>query len=214
MKALLSALSVGAALMVMGTNASAVPFSYRFESTISTAPLSLPAAVGDPASITVTLDNGGTSDLSQVWTAAGLQSVTFDVNNGAITVSFFSPFDGGLDLDFGSFETDATGTLISVPSFWSDQDVTADFAVNFAFDTDLSWSITDANPVLFDGGALELFVAGTIGLTDPANWTRVTVTALPLPPTLLLLLVGLGGLVLLRRVGAGTAGGIAEPRGA
>jgi len=34
-----------------------------------------------------------------------------------------------------------------------------------------------------------------------------------LPPTLLLLLVGLGGVVLLRRGKLGTAGGFAEARG-
>ena len=213
MKALLSALSVGLALMVMGTSASAVPFSYRFESTVSGLTTGFSVLPGDPASITVTLDNGGMSDLSQVWTAAHLQSVTIDVDNGAVFAIFFSPFDGGLDLDIGSFETDAAGTLTSVPSFWSDVDVTTNFGVSFPIGSGLGWTITDANPVLFDGDTLGLFVTNTIGLTDPANWSRVTSTALPLPPTLLLLIVGLGGVALLRRAGHGAAGGFAEARG-
>ena len=204
--------------MVMGTSASAVPFSYRFESTISTAPLSLPAAVGDPASITVTLDNGGTSDLSQVWTAADLQSVTFDINNGAATVSFFSPFDGGLLGADGNFATDAAGNLISAPSNWQDRNVTADLTASFAFIAELRWFINGANPVLSDNAfgfpsSLQLVLTDAQAMLDPANWTRVTATAISLPPTLLLLLVGLGGVALLRRAHPGTAGGFAEARG-
>ena len=207
MKALLSALSVGLALMVMGTSASAVPFSYRFESTVDRSSYGLPASTGDPASITVTLDNGGSSIVNQVWTAAHLQSVTFDINNGAAVVSFFSPFDGGLLTSAGNFATDAAGNLTSVMGNWSDRSVTADFVANIPFVADLNWFINGANGVLFDdafsNGGFQLFLPNVQGNTDPANWTRVT--ALSLPPTLLLLLVGLGGVALLRRAGPGFA---------
>ena len=210
MKALFSALSVGLALMVMGTSASAVPVSYRFESTAALA-FGLPASPGDPVSITVTLDNGGTSDQSQVWTSADLQTVTFDINNGAATASFFSPFDGGLTNNVGSFATDALGNLISAPSNWGDFPVTADFAVSLPFDANLRWYINGYNTVLVDAEpSIQLSLFDVSGNIDPANWTRVT--ALPLPPTLLLLLVGLGGVALLRRRGSGTAG-LAEARG-
>ena len=203
MKALLSALSVGAALMVMGTSASAVPFSYRFESQIIEAPFGAFGAIGDPASITVTLDNGGANTVNQVWTAADLVSVTFDINNGAATASFFSPFDGGLDDDAGSFETDGAGNLISALSSWIDRDVTADFAASFPFNGGLYWYVNGFNAVLADEDvSLVLRLADVQGTTDPASWTLVTrETPLSLPPTLLLLLVGLGGVALLRRAG-------------
>ena len=208
MKAVLSALSVGLALMVMGTSASAVPVSYRFESSVVAGTVGLPASPGDPASITVTLDNGGASLVNQVWTAADLQSVTFDINNGAATASFFSPFDGGLVVSNGSFATDALGNLISAPSTWFDEFVTAGFTTNFPFVLDLNWFINGFNSVLFDdeniGPTVQLILADVDGNTDPANWSRVT--ALPLPPTLLLLLVGLGGVALLRRAGTEARG--------
>ena len=212
MKALLSALSVGLALMVMATSASAVPFSYRFESTVSGNTIGFPVLPGDPASITVTLDNGGMSDLSQVWTGADLQSVTFDINNDAAVVSFFSPFDGGLSGDAGSFETDATGSLISTPLEWFDEDISTDFTANVPVTPVLLWFINGFNPVLADDGDLSLYLSDVAGMRNPANWSRVT--ALPLPPTLLLLLVGLAGVALLRRAGPGHARGVIEARGA
>ena len=212
MRAFFSALSVGLALMVMGTSASAVPFSYRFESPVDAGTVGLSASQGDPASITVTLDNGGASIANQTWTAADLVSVVFDINNGAATTSFFSPFDGGLSNDFGSFETNAAGNLISAPTNWSDLDITADFTASFPVSLGLQWSVNGGDPVL--SGGVFLLLTDAQGMLDPANWSLVTATALTLPPTLLLLLVGLGGVALLRRAGPGTTGGFAEARGA
>ena len=206
MKTVLSALSVGLALMVMGTSASAVPVSYRFESQL-TQPFGVFGAAGDPASITVTLDNGGTSDRSQVWTAADLELVIFNIDNGLARALFFRPFDGGLTTSDGSFATDAAGNLISAPSDWSDTDVTREIITNFSFVAEMNWFIDGSNFVLFDddnfGPTVQLGLADVEGITNPANWSRVT--ALPLPPTLLLLLVGLGGVALLCRAGFGTA---------
>ena len=210
MKAVFCALSVGLALMVMGTSASAVPFSYRFDFTVAAGTMGLPASPGDPANITVTLDNGGASDLSQVWTSADLQSLTFDINNGAATISFFSPFDGGLATTHNSFATDAAGNLISVPLGpfgrfgWLDRNVTADFIASFPVNGGLFWHFSTAyNIVLAEANSPLLLLGDPRGILDPANWSRVT--ALSLPPTVLLLLVGLGGVALLRRGGPGVA---------
>ena len=161
----------------------------------------------------MTLDNGGTSDRSQVWTAADLELVIFDINNGVARALFVRPFFGGLTTSDGSFATDAAGNLISAPSDWSDTDVRRDFVTSFPIVAEMNWFIKGSNFLLFDddnfGPTVALALADVEGITYPANWSRVAV--LPLPPTLLLL-VGLGGVVLLRR--AGPAGGLAEARGA
>ena len=208
MKAFFSALSVGVALMVMATSASAVPFSYRFDATATNA-TGLPAGAGDPVSITVTLDNGGADIVNQTWTAADLLSVVFDINNGAATVSFFSPFDGGLVADTGSFATDGAGNLTSVMQDWRDLSVVADFVASFPSDPEFNWVINGGNPVLASD-TLELRLEAVDGITNPANWALVTeAVPMSLPSTLLLLLVGLGGVILLRRGGPGTTGGFA-----
>ncbi len=205
MKRFFSALSIGLTLAMIGTSASAVPFSYRFDSQIVSALFEPFGSVGDPASITVTLDNGGTSDLSQTWTAAHLQSLTFGVN-GAVVASFFSPFDGGLVSSSGAFATDASGNLTSAPTNWRDSSVTADFTASFPVNNELWWFVSGINAVLFDSsGEPALLLADIEGTTDPANWSRVT--DLPLPPTLPLLLVGLGGVALLRRARTAAARG-------
>lgn len=216
MRVFFSALSVGLALMVMGTSASAVPLSYRFESSVGANSFGLPASPGNPVSITVTLDNGGASVVNQVWTAADLQTLTFDINNGAAIFSFFSPFDGGLFVGFGDFATDAAGNLTSVMGNWADRFITADFVASVPIVNDLNWFINGGNSVLFDNSDpltisnVALFLPDVEGNIDPANWARVT--ALPLPPTLPLLLVGLGGVALLRRAGPG--GDLDAARGA
>ena len=204
MKAVLAALSVGLALMVMATSASAVPFSYRFESTASSTS-GLPAGAGDPVSITVTLDNGGADTVNQTWTAADLLSVVFDINNGAATLNFFSPFDGGLFTDSGSFSTDGAGNLTSVMQDWSDRFAATDFVASPASDPLFSWAINGFNAVLASD-TVEVRLEAVGGTIDPANWALVTrETPLSLPSTLLLLLVGLGGVILLRRGGRGFA---------
>ena len=88
----LAALAWGAS----ATPALASPFSYQFASTISGFSSMPGLTAGQSAIITVVLDNGGTSTISQTWTAAQLQSVTWNFNNGGLLTTFSSPFGGGL----------------------------------------------------------------------------------------------------------------------
>jgi hypothetical protein len=84
-----------------GFQANAALFQFQFEDTISAT--DIPGlAVGQSASITVGLDNSGTSILSQTWTASDLTSLTFDFNNGGYVITFYDTFDGAFPYDWAT----------------------------------------------------------------------------------------------------------------
>lgn len=109
-----------AVLAASASTAHAIPFSFEYNDTISDSSIA-GVNVGDSAKITVTLDNGGSSLMSQTWVpATDLDSVTFYFGNGALPTTFFSPFGGGLGSSVGNFATDTAGVLTSVMSSWID----------------------------------------------------------------------------------------------
>ena len=183
----------------MAFSANAALFHFEFNGTVrnSTSTLS-GVSVGDSAVITVGLDNGNSSNVSQVWTANDLQSITFDFNNGAILTTFLSPFGGALSASAGSFQTDALGTLTSVMSNWGDGIVGSNWVSNDSFAPSLWW--LDGNNPVYQNVAgqlasivLPLNVPGTPGLLDPSSWSQVN--AVPVPAAVWLFGTALIGLV-------------------
>ena len=222
MKALLSALSVGLALMVMGTSASAVPVRFNFD---------------------ITVESIGGDDLN-FFAPAGLTvgstiSGSFEYDDAETNIDEFSPNND--TWTFTSFATEfgnGSPFLIEAQSFGPGQDTwalsggapvgasTFPLFVLFIAEGDFGFSSIVGvglgkpvqGPPVLDGLSAFLTYGGPSG--EPAGSISGTAvfsmvpTALSLPPTLLLLLVGLGGVALLRRAGSGTAGGFAEARGA
>ena len=172
----------------------AAPFSFEYNDTISAT--DIPGlAVGQDAKITVTLDNGGATILSQTWTAAHLQSVTWNFNNGGLVTTFASPFDGGLGTGAGDFMTDAAGTLTTVMTNWSDVAVMADFTTTGS-GTDLEWYFDGFNNVYSEVAGRRLVDLTNVGdMLIAANWSQSSPTPTPEPSTMLLLGSGLVGLI-------------------
>lgn len=195
-------LCAGLGLAIVGSgSAQAVPFEFEFNDTIVLS--FFPGlSVGDAAKITVTLDNGNATNISQTWTASDAVSVEFDFNNGGLVTTFSAPFDGGLAIDSGDFVTDGSGTLTSVMNGWSDLSVDADFTTNGS-GTDFIWFFDGANYSYGEGTSESVIFGDVSEIRNPGAWTQVSTnqpsTSVSEPGTLALFGLSLVGLVVMRR---------------
>lgn len=186
-------LYLAAALALSMTHgfAFAGPIQFAFNTTVSSSGISGVAA-GNAAKITVTLDNGGNSLISQTWnTATDLKSVAFDFNNGGLLTTFFTPWGSGLDFSSGNFATDAGGVLTSVMTDWEDFSVGSDYTTNGT--APFQWYLNGFNSIYTDVQAESILINNVESMLTPSSWTLVQ-NNVPAPGTLWLMLPGLAGL--------------------
>jgi hypothetical protein len=162
----LRAAGVLAASLLAGT-AEASPFTVVWTGTVSGSSVT-GIAPGDAATITVTLDNGGTSMASQTWGAADVQSAAFAF--GSTLTTFVAPFGGSLSFT-GSYTTGAGGVLNSVPSFFGGYPGGTDYTSNLA-ETPDGFTLDGANSMFFANNYSSLVDLDNVGsLRNPAAWT-------------------------------------------
>lgn len=156
-------------LMLSFSAAWADPFSVSFTG-VQTGSTGAPYVDGQTMTITIILDNGSATSASQTWAGADVVSVNLSVNSGAITTIFEPntlPGDG-IDFTLGSFTTDAGGILTSVPSNWSDGNITANTNVTSTNDptAPLLWQVIDGVAVAYGVGITPFIV------TSPPIWSN------------------------------------------
>lgn len=145
---------------------------------------------GDQFKVVIVMDNGGSTLLNQTWSAVNVVSVTFDFNNGAHKTVFDPNGGNGLSQSLGSFVTDGSGQLTSVP-LWFDEDDLNVVSTN-STQTPTSWYINSFNNKYYAGGSVGLLVANEN--TIASNWTisiASSPAAIPEPSSLAVFGIGM-----------------------
>jgi hypothetical protein len=164
--------------LAISTAAGASVYDFTFTSTITSATTPI-IAVGDTFTITLPLDNGGSTLVSQTWRGADAIS-GFTIDAGAYHASYSTLFPGLL------FKTNASGAL-TVTRFRG-TDPTSINQDNFG---SFVGDVVFASPFFFDFfGRQDNYAARP---SKVADWT-VTAAATPLPAALPLFATGLGAL--------------------
>lgn len=165
-----------ASTILFGSAAYAAPYSMIYTGTINASEFGAEAVDGEPYTVELILDNGGTSALNQTWTSADLQCVVWTMNTAANeTVSIDYSGANTLSTETGNITTDAAGTLLTVQTEWNDDNgyATGDLIGDTFADTTGEWYLNGGNGVFHTPGWVltmsDLAVANNI---DPAFWTN------------------------------------------
>jgi hypothetical protein len=116
----LSALMLCLLLPLLASSvAVAAPFTVTYTDTIAGGSDTPPFNTGEAFTISIVVDNGGASAVSQIWTPADVVSITFSMNDAPNTITtVFSPVV--FSFSNGTFITDAAGVLTAVPDNLTD----------------------------------------------------------------------------------------------
>jgi len=164
-------------------SAMAAPFTYTWSTTTSAnATGDFAGTAGRPVVISITLDNGGNTNVSQTWSATTPPiSVSFSLSGSVLsTINVFS-VGHTLSANGSSFQSDAAGNLTAMPHSFAGT-LSSQVAVTQGTDTDpvSSWSVSQSNPIYqSDAGNNSISVSNHTQMNVASNWQR---TATVVPP--------------------------------
>ena len=168
--------------------------SATFLSTANNSEFNVPyvdnVSLGDQFKVVIAMDNGGSTLFNQTWNASDVLSVTFEFNNGAHKTVFDPNGGDGFSTNVGSFVTNGSGQLTSVPSSWTDEDNVNIVSTN-STQTPYDWFLNSLNDKYYTQ-------FGSVGLQDSientiaSNWTiSSSPTAIPEPSSLAVFGIGM-----------------------
>ena len=194
-RAIQSALRV-AVMAVMAGQSQAAVVSATFLSTANNSEINDPyvdnVSLGDQFKVVIAMDNGGSTLFNQTWNSSDVLSVTFEFNNGAHKTVFNPNGGDGFSTDVGSFVTNGSGQLSSVPSSWTDSSNVNVVSTN-STQTPNAWFLNDQNSKYYTNS-----FSRAVGLqnanenTIASNWTiSSSPTAIPEPSSLAVFGIGM-----------------------
>lgn len=194
-----------AATLMVSFGAMAAPFTYTWSTTSSgNSTGDFAGAAGRPVVISITLDNGGSTNVSQTWSPTTPPiSVSFSLSGNVLsTIDVFS-VGHALSANGSSFQSDAAGNLFRMPHSFNGT-LTSQNAVTQGTDTDpvSSWSISQSNPIYqSDVNTNSISVLNHTQMNTPSNWQRAgiapaTSSSATAVPSMPLVAFGVLGLIL------------------
>lgn len=151
-------------------------------------------SLGDRFKVVIVMDNGGSTLLNQTWSADNVVSVTFDFNDGAHKTVFDPNGGNGFSSSIGSFVTDGSGQLTSVPADWGDWSNVNVVSTN-STQTPYEWYLNSANDKYFTNNfafGVGLLIANESSFAS--NWTisiASSPAAIPEPSSLAVFGIGM-----------------------
>jgi MYXO-CTERM domain-containing protein len=194
---LLPTLVLGLAWATPSAQAAVVRLSWNTTVPSLGGPLSSYLARGEAWTLTLLVDNGGTTLNSQTWTAANFVGIEGLSADGDTFYSAAAPNDVS-----GNFQTDAAGVVIAVPARWnsfSSGPATITEAGSAPVSSTLArWYVNGVNGVLYPDSSNSWQATNVTGMRTPANWTA-SFAAVPEPGSAVLGLSSLAALSFRRR---------------
>lgn len=149
-------------------------------------------SLGDQFKVVIAMDNGGSTLFNQTWNASDVLSVTFEFNNGAHKTVFDPNGGDGFSTNVGSFVTNGSGQLTSVPSSWTEQDNVNIVSTN-STQTPNAWFLNSLNNKYYTNDFD--FSVGLLNANEntiASNWTiSSSPTAIPEPSSLAVFGIGM-----------------------
>lgn len=148
-------------------------------------------SLGDQFKVVIAMDNGGSTLFNQTWNASDVLSVTFEFNNGAHKTVFDPNGGDGFSTNVGSFVTNGSGQLTSVPSSWTDEDNVNIVSTN-STQTPNAWFLNSLNDKYYTNDFD--FSVGLLNANEntiASNWTISSAAAIPEPSSLAVFGIGM-----------------------
>lgn len=191
-------------ILMASFGAMAAPFTYTWSSTTDGGSSGdFTGAAGRPVVISITLDNGGSTNVNQTWTSSELVSVSYSLSGSALSTIAVTVAGHSLNVAPGDFQSNGAGDLTAMSTSYNGE-LTNQTPVTPGTDTDpvFKWWINTGNPIYSsDGNTNTIKVNNHTQMNTASNWQRSgsatppaasnTVTAVPSMPMVAFGILGL-----------------------